>query len=198
MRSRRQREGWNQRKGGAGHRAVPQRLLCTNKCWKPRGRHECILSAFEQICFFRIFNDEGNSWSSVALERVMPLHWRYVIFFFSSCTQQMQEHKLKMSTRRDLRPITCIWQTGFIYFFLPRKPYTKCIFPWKAELKKAFVVGHYLCSISRQYLLAVRVTALAPPCFHSAPVTVHLEDTNAFCILSPHRTQNNTHANSGY
>lgn len=33
-------------RGGTGHRTVPQRLLCTKKCWNPRGREKCILSTF--------------------------------------------------------------------------------------------------------------------------------------------------------
>lgn len=182
VRSERQREGWNQRKGGQAHRGC---CAPTNVRIHTGDRNASCLY-FWQMCLWLQF----------------CCCWRFSAttedtWFFSPCTQQTQERKLKMSTLRDLRSITCICRQ-VLFIFPPHKPYIKCIFPWKAEQKKAFLCGHYLCSISRQYLLAVRVTALAPLCFHCAPVTVHLEHTNAICILSPHRTQNNTHANSGY
>lgn len=156
--------------------------------------HVGVVGIFNKsVSKYSIWND---NFSFVAVEGLVLLCGRYRIFLFFSSSQQTQEHKLKISTHWDLRSITL---ADRFYLFSPtQKHVTKCILHWKAEQKKAFLVRHYLRSITRQYLLAVTLTTLAPPCFHCAPVTVHLEHTNAFCILSPHRTQNNTHANSSY
>lgn len=74
--------------------------------------------------------------------------WFFFLFF--SCTQQTQEHKLKMRTHRDLRSITCIWQTGFIYFSSTQTLY-KMYFSLKSRAKESI----FSWTLSLQYLQTV-------------------------------------------
>lgn len=76
--------------------------------------------------------------SSFAVEGLVLLRRGYGIFLFFSSTQQTQEHKLKISTHWDLRSITCIWQTGFIYFPPCTNPIQNVFFTQKQSKRKHY------------------------------------------------------------
>lgn len=86
--------------------------------------------------------------------------------------------ELKISSHNDLRPLTCIWQSGFYLLFLHTKAHKKHVFFSGRDSEKKIFLS---LTLSLQYLQTVSfgsnncLTTPAFICFHCAQFICHTQ-----------------------